>query len=182
MAKTDTGQAPAAAPVPAVLGEAAPLIHLDELDALDLLGDFVQVFVPEAVWAQVLARRAEALHRHGVRLQRVALSREPDDAFLVLVRALSLGAGVQQAIELGRQHAPAILLADDAAARLAARTIGLRVHGTLGVLMRAARLRQRTPEAVLALLERLPSLCSLRLRAGLLDSAIEHFKIEHDLD
>jgi predicted nucleic acid-binding protein len=173
---------PAAAPAGAVLGEAAPLIHLDELGALDLMGAFSQVYVPEAVWAEVVARRAPALRREGVRLQRVAMSREPDEAFRVLVRALSLDTGVQQAFDLARQHAPAVLIADDAAARLAARTVGLRVYGTLGLLMRAARLRQRTPKAVLGLLERLPSRCSLRLRPGLLESAIEHFKIEHDLD
>lgn len=178
MAKAD----PPAAPVAAVLVETAPLIHLDELGALDLMGAFSQVYVPEVVWAEVVARRPAALRREGVRLQRVSMSREPDEAFLVLVRALSLGAGVQQAFELARERAPAILLADDAAARLAARTVGLRVYGTLGLLMRAARLEQRTPKAVLALLERLPSRCSLRLRPGLLESAIEHFKIEHDLD
>jgi predicted nucleic acid-binding protein len=181
VAKTDPA-AKTASPAAAVLCEAGPLIHLDELGALDLLGDFSKVYVPEAVWTEVVARRPGALQGEGARLQRVAMRHEPDDAFLTLVRALSLGLGVQQAIALGRQHAPAVLLSDDAAARLAARTIGLRVHGTLGLLMRAARLGQRTPEAILGLLERLPALCSLRMRAGLLDSAIEHFKIEHDLD
>ena len=60
--------------------------------------------------------------------------------------------------------------------------MGLRTYGTLGVVMRAARLGRREPAAVLGLLQQMPGLCSLRLRAGLLESAIEHFKIEHDLD
>lgn len=176
MAKTERGAATA------VLGEVGPLVHLDELGALDLLADFGPVYVPEAVWGEALARRPRALRPEAVRLQRVGLSHEPDGAFQALVRALSLGPGVPQAVRLGRQHAPCVVLADDAATRLAARTVGLRTYGTLGVVMRAARLGRRDPASVLGLLEQMPGLCSLRLRAGLLESAIEHFKIEHDLD
>ena len=176
MAKTERGAATA------VLGEVGPLIHLDELGALDLLADFGPVYVPEAVWAEMLARRPRALRPDGPRLQRVALSREPDGAFQALVKALSLGPGVPQAVALGRQHAPCLVLADDAATRLAARTVGLRTYGTLGVVMRAARLGRREPAAVLGLLVQMPGLCSLRLRPGLLESAIDHFKIDHDLD
>jgi hypothetical protein len=40
------------APTEAVC-DARPLIHLDEMDSLDLLADFGAVMVPEAVWAKV---------------------------------------------------------------------------------------------------------------------------------
>ena len=35
-----------------VVCDAGPLIHLDELDCLDLLGDYPEVLVPEAAWRQ----------------------------------------------------------------------------------------------------------------------------------
>ena len=35
-----------------VVCDADPLIHLDELDCLDLLGDYPEVLVPEAAWRQ----------------------------------------------------------------------------------------------------------------------------------
>ena len=177
MAASDSGLAP----VSAVLGEASPLVHLDELAACDLLGDFKRVYVPEVVWAELAHHRPQALRRQGVRLQRVALGEEPDDAFMALVQALSLGEGDQQAIQLARQHAPAVLLTDDAAARLAGEAFSLPVHGTLGLLVRAVRRQQRTPEAVLSLLEQLPQHCSLHLRGDLLASVIEQFQIAHDL-
>ena len=169
-------------PLAAVACEAGPLIHLDELEALDLLGDFARVYVPEAVWAELAQRRPQALQRKGVRLQRVTLDEAPDHALLVLVQALSLEGGVPQAVQLARQHAPAFLLVDDCAARLAAEAFSLPAHGTLGLLIRAARSGQRTPQAVLSLLEALPRLCSLRLRRDLLASVVEQVKIEHDLD
>jgi hypothetical protein len=38
-------------PPPGVVCDAGPLIHLDELDSLDLLCDFASVLVPRSVWA-----------------------------------------------------------------------------------------------------------------------------------
>ena len=38
---------------PLVVCDAGPLIHLDELEALDLLADFAEVLVPDAVWREV---------------------------------------------------------------------------------------------------------------------------------
>ncbi len=172
---------PGGATVSAVLCEASPLIHLDEMGASDLLGDFKRVYVPEAVWAELVTARPAALRRPGLRLQRVALGEEPDAAYLALVQALSLGEGEHQAIQLARQHAPAFLLTDDAAARLAGEAFSLAVHGTLGLLVRAVRRQQRTPEAVLGLLQQLPRQCSLHMRPDLLASVIEQFQIAHDL-
>jgi predicted nucleic acid-binding protein len=169
-------------PASAVAAGAGPLIHLDELGALDLLGQFAWVYVPEAVWATLLWQRPQALRGARARLQRVAQTEEPDVTFLVLVQALSLGPGLPQAVQLARQHAPATLLTDDAAAWLTAETCALTARGTLGLLVRAARLGQRSPEAVLGLLEQLPARCSLRLRSDLLASIVEQFKIAHDLE
>lgn len=56
-----------------------------------------------------------------------------------LVQSLSLDIGEQAALSLLEQHPQAMFLTDDAAARLAATTIGYRVHGTIGILIRAIR-------------------------------------------
>lgn len=39
---------------PVAVADAGPIIHLDELDCLDVLADFEKVYVPEAVWLEVL--------------------------------------------------------------------------------------------------------------------------------
>ncbi len=51
-----------------VVADAGLLIHLDELDALDVLSDYAAVFVPNAVWLEVQRHRPEALLRTKVNL------------------------------------------------------------------------------------------------------------------
>jgi predicted nucleic acid-binding protein len=80
----------------------------------------------------------------------VEIPQVEEPGFQVLVRAYSLDAGEQAALALTREHPQAILLTDDAAARLAAEQLGMRVHGTLGILLRSIRRGQRTPEQILA--------------------------------
>ena len=61
-----------------VVCDAGPLIHLDELDCLDLLGDYPEVLVPEAVWHEVLKHRPLVLEKKTLVLVRVAPSaRQP---------------------------------------------------------------------------------------------------------
>jgi predicted nucleic acid-binding protein len=164
-----------------VICDAGPLIHMDELSALDLLVDFSAVFVPQAVWAEVVHHRPEALNNAGVRLLQVEVQVEADPAVDILLQTLSLGAGEQAAIRLTRKRPGTILLTDDAAARLAAEGLGLRVHGTLGILIRAVRRGQRTPQAVVELLESLPAQSSLHVRAEFLAGVIHQLKTSYDL-
>jgi predicted nucleic acid-binding protein len=75
------------------------------------------------------------------------------------------------------QGAPdAILLTDDAAARLVAERLEYEVHGTIGVIVRALRRQQRTKRQVLNLLRALPHRSTLFIRAPLLESIIEQIK------
>jgi len=164
-----------------VICDAGPLIHLDELSALDLLADFSAVFVPQEVWAEVEHHRPEALLCAEVSLSRITVQVAADPAFDTLVHTLSLGAGEQAAIRLARQRSTAMLLTDDAAARLAAEGLGLRVHGTLGILIRAVRRGQRTPQDVIELLQSLPNRSSLHIRTDLLSGIANQLRTEYGL-
>jgi hypothetical protein len=55
---------------PRVVCDAGLLIHLDELDCLDLLTDFAGVLVPEVVWREVAHHRSGALERAVVEVTR----------------------------------------------------------------------------------------------------------------
>ena len=59
-------------PMPIVVCDAGPLIHLDELGCLDLLSDFSEVLVPEAVWREVRQHRPNALTHPSVELRCVS--------------------------------------------------------------------------------------------------------------
>lgn len=66
----------------------------------------------------------------------------------------------------------AIFLTDDAAARLAAMSLGYRVHGSIGILIRAIRRKQKSRDEVLAILRTLPDLSTLHIRPALLKEII----------
>jgi predicted nucleic acid-binding protein len=61
-----------------------------------------------------------------------------------LAQAFLLDVGELEALQLMQQSPEAILLTDDAAARLVAERLAYEVHGTIGVVVRALRRRQRT--------------------------------------
>ena len=76
----------------------------------------------------------------------------------------------------------AILLTDDAAARLVAEQLGMPVHGTIGVVVRAVRRRQRSPQAVLDVLRAIPTKSTLFVRPQLLDAVIDRLIAELGID
>ncbi len=161
-----------------VVCDAGPLIHLDELGCLDLLADFEAVLVPEQVWQEVEPDRPSALGQLDADLDRVTLGLSAEVTFQALVRALALDLGEQAALSLVALHPGAILLTDDAAARLAAKGLGYRVHGTVGILLRAIRRRQREPREVLSLLQDLSSRSTLHIRPHLLAEIIARVEAE----
>ncbi|RYF39128.1 MAG: DNA-binding protein, partial [Cytophagaceae bacterium] len=59
-------------------------------------------------------------------------------------------------------------MTDDTAARLAAENLKIPAHGTIGILVRAIRRRQRTKEEVLELLQSIPTRSTLHLKRSLL--------------
>ncbi|MBI1299051.1 hypothetical protein GC175_29320 [bacterium] len=71
-----------------------------------------------------------------------------------------------------RRYPQAIFLTDDAAARLAAQTLGYRVHGTIGILLRSIRRRQRSQQEVVSILQDLPARSTLHITKTLLQEVI----------
>jgi predicted nucleic acid-binding protein len=164
-----------------VVCDAGPIIHLDELSSLNLLTDFESVFVPDMVWQEVEFHRPQAFLSEAVGFKRVIVNQIDDPVIVSLVRALSLDEGEQQAILFGRKHPEAMMLTDDAAARLAAERLGIQTHGTIGLLIRAVRRNQREPKEVLAMLKALPDQSSLFIRRQLLDEIVSRFCREFGL-
>lgn len=54
-----------------VVCDAGPLIHLDEVECLDLLADFENVLAPDVVWDEVTRHRPDALQRSDLKITRV---------------------------------------------------------------------------------------------------------------
>lgn len=120
----------------------------------------------------MILHRPSALEQGSQKFLRTGAT-EPLSAELeALSRLLALHRGELEALQAAEAHPGRILLTDDTAARLAGRSLGLVVHGTLGVLVRAIRRRQRTKDEILGILRTLPAKSSLHLRSTLLDEVI----------
>lgn len=104
------------------------LIALERIGQLELLPRvFATVFAPPEVQAE-LGRRPEWLTVEGVR-----------DAAVVAALRTQLDDGEASAIALAMELGDVIVILDDKKARRIARQIGLKILGTIGVLLRAKR-------------------------------------------
>lgn len=155
-----------------VVCDAGPLIHLDQLGCIDLLTDFSQVVIPDVVWREVEHHRPTALDQKTIPFVRVKPREEPSAELIAAHRLLALHAGEAQALQLAQELGTDLLLTDDTAARLAARTLQVSAHGTLGVLLRAMQRGQRTPDEILNVLRVLPVRSTMHIKPGLLHEII----------
>ncbi|WGS88593.1 DNA-binding protein [Methylomonas sp. UP202] len=158
---------------PVVIADAGPIIHLDELGCLELLADFGKVLVPETVWLEVEQHRPLALKSEYDWLVRQS-PRQHSTVVSALTPLYSLHAGEQEALHLCIECGDCLLLTDDTAARLAAKSLNITAHGTLGVLIRAIRRQRLTKAEVLALLNAIPKQTSLHVRPTLLHEVISN--------
>ena len=169
MAKTDT----------TVVCDAGPVIHLDELECLFLLKDFSHVILPSGVRDEVLTHRNIDFESLDISCAVVSGPFTTDKHVLTMCRMFSLDRGETEAIGVISSHPDAILLTDDAAACLVASKLGFRVHGTIGVLLRAIRRQLLKAEDVIDILNALPVSSTLHIKQSLLDEVISQVKKEY---
>jgi predicted nucleic acid-binding protein len=120
--------------VKTVVSNTGPILHLIEADILSLLSLTGEVYIPSTVFTEV--------KHHNPQWQ------IPD--WIVVVKKLIfpynkqakewclggfLDVGEAEAIALAKQVKADWFLTDDAAARLFANTLGLEVHGSLGIVL-----------------------------------------------
>jgi predicted nucleic acid-binding protein len=93
----------------------------------------------------------------------------------------SLDVGETEALAILTEEPNCIFLTDDAAARIVAEKLGFKVHGTIGVLIRAVRRNLMKPQEVIDILHQLSSKSSLYIKASLLEEAISLVKRKYNL-
>ena len=161
--------------------DAGPIIHLDEISCINLLNDFDKVIIPPTVEKEITTHRPLALHDSN--LDMIVQDKRIDirEELWTLCRNFSLDAGETEALALMEKYSPAILLTDDAAARLVAEQMRFNVHGTIGVLVRSIRRGQKRPEEVLQILSEIPLKSSLYIKTSLLNEIIQKIMEEFRL-
>ena len=109
----------------AAVSDAGPLIHLAEINSLELLATFDTLLVPETVYNEV--------DTGGVPDGLADLPYELVEANKSRVGTEELDAGERAAIAVAEERG-VVLLTDDLAAREAASDAGVEVHGSIGVI------------------------------------------------
>jgi len=155
-----------------VVCDAGPILHLDELESLPLLRDFKTVLVPQAVWDEVSRHRPQALKHPEVTLRWVSAPPVIGPDLAAVSRLFPLHEGETQALSVARVFQADLMLTDDTAARLATRHMGIPVHGSIGILLRAIRRGQRSRDEILALLRLIPNRSTLHIKPTLLADII----------
>jgi predicted nucleic acid-binding protein len=134
-----------------VVSDTGPL-NLAEADALPLLSWPGEVYIPSAVDQEMSQLSSRWLSQKPTWILTHELSDSNKLEAYGWVQAGLLGQGEAEAISLARQITAQWLISDDAAARLFAETLGVEVHGSLGLVLWAAavgRLNRADTETIL---------------------------------
>lgn len=159
-----------------VVCDAGPIIHLDELNCLDLLCEFEEILLADTVWEEINQHRPLALEKIRLSLIRCSGEYPTNEPLHTLCRIFSLDAGEVEALAITEKSPMAMFLTDDASARLVAEQMGFKVHGTIGILIRSIRKGKRTSEQVLSILEDIPEKSTLFIKPSLLKEVIRKLK------
>ena len=150
--------------------DAGPIIHLDEIGALDLLSHLGQLFIPESV-----AYEAEK-HRPGVTAKLAPHIVEEVDTMshrlTELVVLHELDAGETAALAWVERFGADLFVSDDKAARAAATDMRCESTGTLGVIVNAADDGVMSKADAIALLQSVPLRSTLFITPALLQKVI----------
>lgn len=125
--------------MPEVICDTSPLQYLHQLQKLSLIPQLAKrALVPPAVVAEIDAGRNLGLDLPDIaHLEWVVV--EAPTRSLVISEISDLGPGEMEVLALALERKESVAVLDDAVARRAAKALGIRLTGTLGVLLDAKR-------------------------------------------
>lgn len=136
-----------------VVSDTTPLISLLKIDRIGLLEKlFGQVLIPQAVFDELTVDERFKLEADLIRQKqfiKVKAVKNPEFAN-ILKRATGLDQGESEAIILTDEQNADVLLMDEAKGRAVSFQMGIRIMGTIGILMAAYEENELTADEVRA--------------------------------
>lgn len=121
-----------------VVSDSTPLIHLAKIGRLELLREFFgEIIIPEAVYRECVLEGGESEDAKAIKNAGWIKVEKISDERLRHTLMLELDEGESEAIVLALEKNAELILIDDYDGREVARALGLRVVGTIGILLRA---------------------------------------------
>jgi len=118
-----------------VISDSSPLISLLSVEKLDILGKlFETVMIPEAVYNEVFNKKVSNLDLKKTKFLQIE---KVTDRKMVKLLKMQLGYGESEVIALALEKGIDRVIIDDKQARKVADKLGLKVIGTLGILILA---------------------------------------------
>lgn len=157
------------------VADAGPVIHFAEIGCLSLLGVFECVHIPEAVWIETvgLSRVVEHELLEKANVQRHDLDRLKVDQFITENELSFLQYGEKESLFLCKQIDVLIILTDDLAVRKVSTNLNLTPVGSLGIIVRAYKLKLISYDDAKHYLEALYDVSSLFVTRAIVELAIE---------
>jgi hypothetical protein len=121
------------------VSNSTPLIALAKINQLNLLKDyFGEIYIPEEVYDEVVRRGSSLAGSSEVASSPWIKVEQVRNRMAVEALSLSLDKGEAEAIVLSKEM-NSLLIIDDGDGRKTAKLLGLRITGTLGVLLIASK-------------------------------------------
>ncbi len=155
------------------VADAGPLIHLYEIDAIDLLKVFSIVHIPERVGDEVRTTIHTDLYEQvGISIKH-HVGRNDLAAFVQQNQLEGLHTGELAALFLCRSLPVDTLMTDDLAVRNKAKNLGITPVGSLGIVVRAYHLESISRESAVSYIQALQDISSLFVTPAIVTLAIE---------
>ncbi len=124
-------------PLP-VVSNSTPLIHLAKIGRLELLEEFFgEILIPEAVYRECVVEGSESEDALAIKNTEWIKVEKINDERLKRSLMIKLDEGESEAIVLALEKKADLILIDDYDGREVARALGLKVTGTIGILLKA---------------------------------------------
>ncbi|BAD85107.1 hypothetical protein, conserved [Thermococcus kodakarensis KOD1] len=121
-----------------VVSDSTPLIHLAKIDRLELLREFFgEIIIPEAVYRECVLEGGNSEDALAIKNAKWIKVEKISDEKLKRALMLELDEGESEAIVLAIERNAELILIDDYDGREVARALGLKVVGTIGILLKA---------------------------------------------
>ena len=118
-----------------IVSNTGPIIHLNEINFLEVLDIFSSVFIPEEVANELKKNNVLILRKIKI----IKLTSESKDKVKIITNEYNLDLGEAEAITLALQEKIDYFITDDLEARKIAKKYFIEVHGTIGVVLRALK-------------------------------------------
>lgn len=154
--------------------DAGPIIHLDQMDAFDLIHSLGTVFIPESVVWEAEKYRPSIRAKLGS-----CIVEDVEDIGPKLASALQsteLQTGEVAALAWAEKFGADLFVSDDKSARVVATILGYESTGTLGVIRNAFHMGALKHGEAVALLRSIPVRSTLHVEASLLASVIRSLR------